>query len=301
MSNQAQRVLVAAIGIPLALGVVWLGGLALVVLVAAIGFLGTRELYQLADRIGVRPLIVPGLVLATVAPLLTWIWAAPVGESPDPLGALLSAVFAPSWLGTAWPASGVVIVLIVLIAALFARAPAQHPLSAASITLLGVVYTGLLPCALLLLRFDAGPSRSWSATWLVFFPLVVTWVCDSFAMWGGKAFGHTRLWPSVSPGKTRVGGVAGLLGGVLAAVLWETLVLAPLGRGFPLWQAVLLGLLIALVAQVGDLVESLFKREAGVKDSSGLIPGHGGVLDRCDSLYFVLPVTLVMYRAFAIV
>ncbi len=301
MNNQLQRILVAAIGIPLALGIVWLGGLPLVALVALIAGLGTRELFQLAERGGVRPLGGIGVFFAVAAPILTWIWGAPVGESANPVGGILATILAPSWLGSAWPASGVVIALGLLIAVLLLRAPGDRPLSAVGVTLLGVVYTGLLPCALLLLRFDAGPSRSWSATWLVFFPLVVTWVCDSFAMWGGRAFGRAKLWPTVSPGKTRAGGVAGLIGGVLAAEVWVALVLAPRGRGFPLWQAGILGLLIAVVAQVGDLVESLFKREAGVKDSSGLIPGHGGVLDRCDSLYFVLPITLVMYRAFGIV
>ena len=78
------------------------------------------------------------------------------------------------------------------------------------------------------------------------------------------------------------------------------LALEPVDRGFPLVQAALLGLVLSVVAQVGDLAESLFKREAGVKDSSGLIPGHGGVLDRFDSLYFVLPVTLILYRAFGV-
>ncbi|HEV8455785.1 MAG TPA: phosphatidate cytidylyltransferase, partial [Gemmatimonadales bacterium] len=134
----------------------------------------------------------------------------------------------------------------------------------------------------------------------VLFPLAVTWLCDSFAMWGGKAIGGAKLWPSVSPGKTRAGGIAGLIGGVAAALVYVPLVLAPVGHAFPLAQAAAMGLVIAIVAQVGDLVESLFKREAGVKDASQLIPGHGGVLDRFDSLYFVLPVSAVLYRAFGI-
>jgi phosphatidate cytidylyltransferase len=194
----------------------------------------------------------------------------------------------------------VVLVLLVLIAVLARRAPDQHPMSVAGITLFGIIYTGLLPCSILLIRFDAGPDFSWAAAWLVFFPLVVTWICDSFAMWAGKAWGTAKLWPSVSPGKTRVGALAGVVGGVLGAVLFVPLALGPVDRRFPLVQAAFMGLVISVIAQLGDLVESLFKREAGVKDSSGLIPGHGGVLDRFDSLYFALPVTLIMYRIFGI-
>jgi phosphatidate cytidylyltransferase len=94
--------------------------------------------------------------------------------------------------------------------------------------------------------------------------------------------------------------MAGVLGGVATAVVFVPLALAPVGRSFSLGLAAGMGLVIAVVAQVGDLVESLFKREAGVKDSGALLPGHGGVLDRLDSLYFVLPVTAFLYRAFGV-
>ena len=106
--------------------------------------------------------------------------------------------------------------------------------------------------------------------------------------------------PTISPGKTRAGGIAGLLGGVVTAVVFVPLALTPMGKGFPLGVAALMGLILAATAQVGDLAESLLKREAGVKDSGGLIPGHGGVLDRLDSLYFVLPVATLLFRAFGV-
>jgi phosphatidate cytidylyltransferase len=300
VSNQLQRILVAAVAIPLGLGAVWAGGLVLVALVALIAVLGTRELFQLAERTGVRPLGTVGLISAGLAPLLAWIGGAPVDARPGPVGSVIAGALAPLWLWFPWPLSGVLLVILVLIGVLIRRAPDQRPLSVAGITLLGIIYAGLLPCSILLIRFDAGPDFSWGATWLVFFPLVVTWICDSFAMWAGKAWGTTRLWPSVSPGKTRVGAVAGVAGGVLAAVLFVPVALGPVDRRFSLVHAAIMGLVIAVIAQLGDLVESLFKREAGVKDSSGLIPGHGGVLDRFDSLYFVLPVTLIMYRIFGI-
>jgi phosphatidate cytidylyltransferase len=300
VSNQVQRVATAAVGIPLALAVVWYGGLLLVALLLVVGVLGTRELFDLAERTGVRPLRAIGLVLAGLVPLVTWLVASPVSESVNPLESMVATLLAPFWLWVQWPLVTILVPVILLTAVLFRRRPEQRPLATAAITLFGPIYCSLLPASLLLIRFAAGPDQSLAATWLVFFPLVVTWLCDSFAMWGGKAIGGAKLWPEVSPGKTRAGAIAGLLGGVVAALLYVPLALAPVGRAFSLVLAAFMGLSIAIVAQVGDLAESLFKREAGVKDSGTLIPGHGGVLDRFDSLYFVLPTAALLYRAFGV-
>lgn len=292
MSNLLTRIAVALVAIPVALGLVWYGGLPLALLVMLAAVLGTRELFALAELTGVRPLRGLGMTLAALAPFTTWLLA---GERP-----MLDFGFFPLFLFVQWPLAGALIPVVVLAWILARRAPGERPLSVAAVTLMGPLYCGVLPSALLVIRYAAGPERSWAATWLVFFPLAVTWLCDSFAMWGGKMIGGPKLFPSVSPGKTRSGAVAGVLGGVVTAVLFVPLALAPVGRSFSLGLAAAMGLVIAVVAQLGDLVESLFKREAGVKDSSALIPGHGGVLDRLDSLYFVLPVTAFLYRAFGV-
>lgn len=292
MSNLLTRIAVAVVAIPLALGLVWYGGLPLALLVMLAAVLGTREVFSLAEKTGVRPLRGLGMTLAALAPLTTWLLA---GERP-----MLDLGFFPLFLFVQWPLAGALIPVLVLAATLARRSPAERPLSAAAVTLLGPLYCGALPSALLVIRYAAGPERSWAATWLVFFPLAVTWLCDSFAMWGGKLVGGPKLFPSVSPGKTRSGAVFGVLGGVVTALLFVPIALQPVGRAFSLGLAAAMGLVIAVTAQVGDLVESLFKREAGVKDSSALIPGHGGVLDRLDSLYFVLPVTAFLYRAFGV-
>ena len=112
--------------------------------------------------------------------------------------------------------------------------------------------------------------------------------------------GGPKLAPTISPGKTRSGAVAGVLGGLLVAPIFGVLVFPRFGIEVPLWQLVAMAGILAVAGQVGDLAESLFKREAGVKDSSHLIPGHGGVLDRFDSLYFVIPMAAVLYRLFGI-
>ena len=300
MNNQLQRVLVAAIAIPLAVAVVWYGGLALVALVSLIAVLGTGELFALAAQSGTRALRPLGLLLAALVPLVTWVIVGPNGAELTALEAFVAGLLRPLWLWVAWPLAALLVPVIVLTVVLFRRGAEQRPLHVAAVTLLGPVYCAVLPSTILLIRFAAGADRSWSAAWLVFFPLAATWLCDSFAMWGGKTFGGPKLWPAVSPGKTRSGGVAGLIGGMVGAVVFVVVALRPVGRELPLGQAALMGLIIAIVAQLGDLVESLFKREAGAKDSGTLIPGHGGVLDRFDSLYFVLPVTVVLYRAFGV-
>ncbi len=307
MSNLAKRVLVAAVAIPIALGIVWYGGLALALLVMVAVLLGTGELFDLAEKTGVRPLRGVGMTLGALAPLVTWLIAATPNEfaiaisGPQPVAGILEVLsLFPAWLLTQWPLAAALVPIIVLTGVLMKRAPTDRPLAAAAVTLFGPIYCGVLPSTLLVIRYVAGPGESWPATWLVFFPLAVTWLCDSFAMWGGMLIGGAKLAPSISPGKTRAGGIAGLLGGVVTAVAFVPLALTPMGKGFPLGVAALMGLILAATAQVGDLTESLLKREAGVKDSGSLIPGHGGVLDRLDSLYFVLPVATLLFRAFGV-
>jgi phosphatidate cytidylyltransferase len=124
--------------------------------------------------------------------------------------------------------------------------------------------------------------------WYTLFLCTVVWVGDSVAMYIGKSLGQHKMAPAISPGKTWEGAVGGVIGSVGTAILSAGFWLPHL----LLWQCVVLGLCIALAAQISDLGESMLKRYAGVKDSGGLIPGHGGILDRIDSLLFATP-TLV--------
>jgi phosphatidate cytidylyltransferase len=286
-SELVRRVGFAVVAIPLALLVVWYGGLPLAGLLAAAGALGTGELFRLAERGGTRPARLLGMATAAAIPLLAYLaLARPSVASAVAGGGLYVAAL---WL------------LLLLTWVLVARAPAERPLDAVSVTLLGVAYTGGLPAFLLLIRHGQLPERSWAGAWLVFFPLVVTWVCDTAAMFGGRTVGGPKLAPTVSPGKTRSGAVAGVVGALAVAPVFSTWVFPRVGIELRLWQAVAVAATLSVVGQVGDLVESLFKRQAGVKDSSHLIPGHGGVLDRLDSLYFVVPATAAMYRFFGVI
>jgi phosphatidate cytidylyltransferase len=286
-ANLVRRVSFAAVAIPLALGLIWYGGYPLAIVLGLVGALGARELFDLAARGNLRPLRSLGVASAALLPPLVY-------------GAGTSAE-SRTWAWHAAPYVFALWVILLLTWVLAARRPAERPLSVAAVTLLAVVYTGALPAFLLAIRHGQHDLRSWPGAWLVFFPLVVTWVCDTAAMFGGRAIGGPKLAPEVSPGKTRSGSLAGVAGGLLVAPLFATLVFSRVGPDIPLGQLLVIAGVLSIVGQIGDLAESLFKREAGVKDSSQLIPGHGGVLDRFDSLYFVIPAAAALYRGFGII
>ncbi len=147
----------------------------------------------------------------------------------------------------------------------------------------GVVYIGLLGSAPLLLVRAAGPAQRTEAGHLLALVFVCIWLADSAAYAAGHLWGRKKLAPSISPGKTVVGGLAGMVGGLVPLFLHQ---LVP---QLSVWQWVGLLVLAAAGGQLGDLVESALKRDAGVKDSPPLIPGHGGILDRFDSYFFAFP------------
>ncbi|HEY7482241.1 MAG TPA: phosphatidate cytidylyltransferase [Gemmatimonadales bacterium] len=286
-SELARRIGFAAVAIPLALLITWYGGAPLALLLAAAAALGCAELFGLAERSGTHPARGLGIATATAIPLLTWL-----ALSSPPVAAMVER--AGHYLVALW--------LVALLSwTLTARSPSGRPLEAASVTLLAVLYTGGLPAFALLIRHGGHPVRSWAGAWLVFFPLVVTWVCDTAAMFGGRIFGGPKLAPTVSPGKTRSGTAIGVVGALAVAPLFSGWIFPRVGVEISPWQALAVAGVLSVAGQVGDLAESLIKREAGVKDSSRLIPGHGGVLDRLDSLYFVVPVTAAMYRYFEVI
>ncbi len=282
-SNLTQRVVVAAIAIPAALGLVYWGGWVLVAVVAIAGALGARELYGFSRHQGVEPLEPIGVLSAlALAPLVY-------------LNVTNPALADWGWfLGGLW-------VVGLLTAALWRRRPTEHPLAVTAATALGVLYPAGLAAFLIPIRHATYGTSSWSGAWLVFFPLVITWVCDTAAMFAGRAIGGPKLWPAISPGKTWAGSLAGVAGALLAVPLLNAAVLERVGVALPLGRGLVFAGVLGIVGQVGDLAESLYKREVGVKDSSSLIPGHGGILDRLDSLYFVLPVSAVLYRLFGVI
>jgi phosphatidate cytidylyltransferase len=277
LSELAKRWAVAAVGIPVVVGALYLGGWALGALVAACAAVAAAEFYRLAEARGVRPFSSLGVTAAGALVLLA------------------TARPTPADLGPVFVAVTLVVTLLCLAGAVWLRWPGGEPLSAVSITVIGVLYTGgtlaFVPLLRALGSVPGVPAEPWVAMAFVFLPLLTTWIGDSAAYFAGRAWGRTKLAPSVSPGKTVVGAVAGLIGSTLIAVVLSAVVLG----GLPvvrvgLLTAAWIGMLLGAAGQLGDLTESMLKREAGVKDSGAVFPGHGGMLDRVDSLLFSVPV-----------
>jgi len=154
----------------------------------------------------------------------------------------------------------------------------------------GILYVGWLLSFLVGLRLDAG--RNW-----VFFALFTTFGSDTIAFFVGRALGRHRLAPSISPNKTWEGAIGGVFGAIIVSLFFT--LPTPLNLPLSYGQAILLGLLVSVFGQFGDLVESLLKRNMGVKESSNMVPGHGGFLDRMDSVVFA-GIVVYLYYIFVI-
>jgi len=263
-----KRVWTAIVLVPGVLAaVVWAPGWLFALLLVLLALQAVREFYDLAADTGAAPYRLLGMILTAGAVLelaLPW----PV----------------PARLGVAGMLAAV---LVLLGRALSRPVEMRSSFTSAGVTLLGVAYLGLF-----LGVFGAIRLQAFGSVWLVFLLLVV-WIGDTAALYAGRAWGGS-IWkqpmaPRVSPKKSWEGGVASLTAAALVGLsvaIWQ---------GAPVLIAVAVVLNVA--AQLGDLVESLFKRGAAVKDSGSLLPGHGGVLDRIDAMLFAAPV-LWYYLAF---
>jgi phosphatidate cytidylyltransferase len=269
-----RRILVALVAIPAAGYLVYLGGWPFALLLSLVAGLAAWEFFRIADAGGVHAFRKAGIPLAALIPLL--LHTNRVGLTQVPL------------------AAGALVLLIIFASAVFRRV-GDRPLAAVAATVFGVLYTGGMLSFGYLLRYHRFVIGDLAALALVGLPLVLTWASDTGGYAFGRMFGKRKLYPAVSAGKTWAGSIGGVLLTVAACWAYVQFVLRPTAQlGFTPTGLVLFGVLMSVTAQIGDLAESLLKREAGVKDSSHLIPGHGGVLDRFDSLLFVLPVAAVL-------
>jgi phosphatidate cytidylyltransferase len=268
------RVLSALVLIPVIVGTVWfLPPLGTLVLASVVAVLAVLEYATIAAALGAhvsRVLSATAVVAAVIATCLSGAEPTDVDFRPDP--GLLDVVMVSA-------------LIVIGAATVGSRLPGPAVLSDVSASLFSIAYVGIPLGALAAVRMAPnGPQRL-----LLLMGVLV--VSDSAQYYTGRAFGRRPLSPSISPKKTVEGAVGGVVFGTLAMIFGGRYVF-----GSPAWMLALVGAAISLLGIVGDLFESLLKRSAGVKDSSHLIPGHGGVLDRIDSWLFAAPVYYVFVR-----
>lgn len=257
------RLAAILVGVPCVYIITERGGVFFLLLVDLIILLGMNEFFHLMEAKGNRPSRLLGYTAALAVSLHVYLG-----------GPALTLVVT-------------LILILIMIREVF-RPDVDKALANIAVTVLGIMYVGWLGSHFVMLREldDDYGSR------IVFFGLLIIWACDTVAYIVGILLGRKKLVPHISPKKTWAGAIGGLVGGGLAgwvsAITFLPLITPAAGAS--------LGLACALVGQFGDLVESLLKRDAGLKDSAQLIPGHGGILDRVDSLLFSMPLLFYWFR-----
>jgi len=249
--------------VPLLILLARAGGVAFLAFVMLQVFLGLTEFYRMMRAKDLKPQSAVGVVTALL---------------------LLVGAYRPDRM----PVDLVVTCAILVVLGFALGHPHKNSAESLAATGFGVLYVGWLSAHLVLLRelpWRAGTDYASGAAF-VLLAFLLTWSCDTGAYAFGRAFGRTPLWRQVSPRKT----VEGSIGGFACALAAAWIAHFTFARFLRPLDACLLGVLVGVFAQVGDLVESLLKRDARHADSSDLIPGHGGVLDRFDSLYFGAPI-----------
>lgn len=257
------RLLVAAWGIPHLLGLTWLGGWWTTALIAAISLIALNEYYKLQYILGRKPVKLPGLIASL---LVVSMWMIDYSSFP--------------WVLT-------VIFLFISTIALLRGISHLDVIS----TFGGICYIPLLAGSFIFLREWGGGGQILNeGRWLALCVWGAIWIGDTAAYAGGRLMGKHKLASSISPNKTVEGFLFGLFGAILFCLIWHWFDLIQLD------VALVVGIAAGLLGQIGDLFESALKRECSVKDAGSLLPGHGGILDRFDSLLFTAP-SVAMYLA----
>ena len=264
-TDLGRRLAVAALGIPLAVAVTLAGGLPFAIGLGLVAGVAVWEIGQMLNARADRFLYLPGMSFAAAIPVIVLV-----------LGS-----------GAAWALLGVMLIVVTGVASL-SLAPDQRPFQTAALTIMAALYVGGLLSFGVPLR-EAFSTEAVEGTAFFFLPVAITWLADTGAYFGGRTFGRRKLAPRVSPNKTVEGGVAGIVAAIVGAFAYGYLLLPDLAAAVGPKGLLGLGLVVGVAAAIGDLAESALKRECGVKDSSGLLPGHGGMLDRLDSLLWTIP------------
>jgi len=263
MKNFTTRMLINVIGIPALLLLIRLGGIPFILFLTVMAGIAQVELYLLMRKKGANPLMIPAVLAGIV-----WMFASYF--RPDLLFYLLIGL-----------------VSLLFLTGLFRNI--QNATLDLAGTLLGFIYLPVLISTIILMRNIDGSGPS-----LVTLLFVTIWICDSLAFVFGKWLGKRKIAPLISPHKTYAGCLAGVAGAVATVLIFHFFNWTP--QFMNLTQLIIFGLLAGVFGQAGDFVESVFKRDAGVKDSSNLLLGHGGMLDRFDSFFIGAPVIYLFIK-----
>lgn len=293
MSELSKRVIVAVVGIPLALVIIFMGGFPFFLAISAFSMLSLMEYYTLAEKKGYYPHKINGAVFGIISQTIFFIQFNNIAKlSPFMVTILIYLMF----------------VMITLITEMYSKHP--NKIANSAITIFGLSYISIFFIAFYILRefnqfltiFDlhmkvraVGNNSELLRKLLMISPerwayFIITilgsiWICDSAAYFIGKAIGRHKLFERISPKKTIEGAIAGFIFAIVSfAILGEVFL-----PEISIVHFIAGGIIVGVMGQYGDLAESMLKRDAEVKDSSNLLPGHGGALDRFDSILFVAP------------
>ncbi len=260
LSNLTSRILVALVAIPAIIYVTLIGGIPFFLFVLAISILSLIELYKISEKKGCFPQYVFGIIGLITIEFLFFL---------DSLYLIMAII--------------VFTILSLLIELFRNKGSAFFNIGA---TLFGTLYLGLSLGSLMLIR------KTFSNEGKIIIAIFASiWMCDTAAYFVGKKFGKHKMFVRVSPNKTWEGGTAGFFASIIIMVIAQKFFFQD--SIITIAQSLIIGTIIGVFGQLGDFIESLFKRDAGVKDSSHFIPGHGGVWDRFDSLIFVSPIIAI--------
>ncbi len=290
MTELGKRVIVGAIGIPLAMAIIYFGGYLFAAVVFIISAIALWEFYSLAEAKQMQPIKKTGIIFGLIMQLT------------------LSIIMLENYnFELSYIILAELILFIMIIFFFRIGIGTDKSFTSLSSTVAGVLYIPFFLSFLIALRnatkiqtldieglsqipaFLGDNDPDAAAALLLISILFSIWICDSAAYFVGKAVGKHKLAPKVSPKKTWEGAIAGFVAGAASAVFFASLLLPE----FPTLHAIMIGSIVGTIGQAGDLAESLLKRDAGVKDSSRILPGHGGFLDRFDSILFVMPAVFI--------
>ena len=276
MSNLTQRVLTAVVGVPLLYFIFYLGGIPFLILILLLILFGNIELFKLLEAKGIQSERELGIAFSLA------------------LG--IAAYFGYFYFAVVFSFAVIIIFLLAL-----RRQDLSNAIIALSTGFFAIIYIGwFLSHAILLRNIDHNlnlktyvetvQGHSDIGFFYIFLVVSCTFLNDTGAYFIGRWKGKRKLIPHVSPGKTLEGTIGGIISSAIAAIVGNLIFKSPIEYHW----VVLFGLVIGIVAVLGDLTESLIKRSAEAKDSGGILPGHGGILDRFDSLIFTFPVSYYM-------